>query len=407
MTTLKIETPQWAEPLLSPARYKGIFGGRGSGKSHERAETLIETFIMKPSTRFVGLREVQKSIAQSVKYLIESKIESMNVGAYFEVQQACIKRKDGAGMMLFQGMQNHTADSIKSLEGIDVAWFEEAQTCSQKSLDLLRPTIRKENSELWFSWNPNLETDPIDKLLRGPKPPPNSIVVEVNYMDNPWLPKTLRDEMEYDRSRDPDKYAHVWLGKYLTNSESRVFKNWTVDEFEAPNDAELRFGADFGFAADPTCLVRCYLVGRTLYIDYEAYMVGCEIVNTKDLFLTVPQAERWPIVADSARPETISHLRNHGFPKIMSAVKGKDSVNEGVEWLKSYNIVVHPRCKHIIDELTMYSYKRDSKTDKIMPILEDKHNHCIDALRYALEAVRRAPVKQAPQVKHVQTSHRW
>lgn len=387
--TLRIDTPSWAEKLLQPARYKGIFGGRGSGKSHERAEALVERFILDQNTRAVCIREIQKTLNQSVKRLIEIKIETMGAGDYFDVQESVIKAKHGSGQIIFQGMQNHTADSIKSLEGYDIAWVEEAQSLSQRSLDLLRPTIRKEGSEIWFTWNPNEATDPVDAFLRCDNPPPDSIVLQVNYSDNPWFPDVLKAEMEYDRARDFDKYSHVWLGGYIKNSESRVFRNWRVDEFEAPPDVYFRFGADWGFANDPTVLVRCHIIGRNLYIDYLAYMVGCEIVNTPELFLTVPQSEKWPIVADSSRPETISHLKKNGFPKMMAAVKGKDSIEEGIEFLKSYDIIVHPRCKQLIDELTHYSYKTDPLTGKILPVIEDKNNHVIDALRYACEAVRR------------------
>jgi phage terminase large subunit len=394
MSKLQLQTPAWAVPLLDPARYKGAHGGRGSGKSHFFAEMLIESHLLDQKRRSVCVREVQKSLAQSVKRLLELKIEQMNAGAYFEVQEAVIKSKRGDGMIIFQGMQNHTADSIKSLEGYDCAWVEEAQSLSQRSLDLLRPTIRKPGSELWFTWNPSQASDPVDHLLRGDKPPPDAVVLEVNFNENPWFPEVLRAEMEYDLARDPDKYAHVWRGGYLTNSTSRVFRNWRVEEFEAQKDAIHRLGADWGFASDPTVLVRCHIVGRTLYIDHEAYMIGCEIMNTPDLFMTVPEAEKWPMVADSSRPETISHMRKHGFPKIMAAVKGKDSVVEGVEWLKSYDIVVHPRCIHTIDELTFYSYKTDPLTGKVLPVLQDKQNHVIDALRYACEGVRRAAVVQ-------------
>ena len=348
---------------------------------------------MDQNSRSVCVREIQKSLNQSVKRLLETKIESMNAGAYFEVQEAVIKSKKGDGLIIFQGMQNHTADSIKSLEGYDRAWVEEAQSLSQRSLDLLRPTIRKPDSELWFTWNPNKIDDPVNYLLRGDKPPPDAVVLEVNFEQNPWFPDVLKAEMEYDRDRDQDKYAHVWRGGYLQNSTSRVFSNWKVEEFDTPADAVHRLGADWGFASDPTVLIRCHIIGRKLYIDYEAYMVGCEIVNTPDLFMTVPEAEKWPIVADSSRPETISHMRKNGFSKIMPAVKGAKSVEEGVEWLKSYDIIVHPRCTHTIDELTFYSYKSDALTGKVLPILDDRNNHVIDALRYACEGVRRAVTK--------------
>lgn len=392
-SVLQIQTPEVFLPLLEPARYKGVHGGRGSGKSHFFGEMLIERSIM-DKTDAVCIRENQKSLDQSVKKLLENKIESMNAGAYFEVQDKKIRSHNG-GLIIFQGMQNHTAESIKSLEGYDIAWVEEAQTLSQRSLDMLRPTIRKPSSEIWFSWNPRLSTDPVDVLLRGEAPPPNSVVLEANYHDNPWFPDVLRDEMEYDRRRDIDKYTHIWLGQYQRNSESRVFKNWTVEEFEIDPTQIIRQGADWGFASDPTVLVQCYIVGRTLYVPHEAYRVGCEIVDTPALFMTVPDSERWPITADNARPETISHMRKHGFPKIMPAVKGAKSLEEGVEFLKSFDIVVHPRCKHLIDELTLYKYKEDKQTAEVLPVLEDKDNHVIDALRYACEGARRAQKPQA------------
>ena len=378
-----------------------------SGKSHGFAEAMIEAHVIDQKRRSVCVREIQKSLAQSVKRLLELKIEQMGVQSYFEVQETQIKSRHGDGLIIFQGMQNHTSDSIKSLEGYDCAWVEEAQSLSQRSLDLLRPTIRKPNSELWFTWNPNQASDPVDSLLRGPNPPPDAIVREVNYRDNPWFPDVLKAEMEYDRSRDPDKYKHVWLGGYLSNSEARVFRNWSIEEFDTPEDATHRFGADWGFASDPTVLIRCHVIGRTIYVDHEAYRVGCEIMDTPDLFLTVPESEKWPIVADSARPETISHMQRHGFPKIMPAIKGPKSVEEGIEWLKSHDIVVHPRCKHTIDELSCYSYKTDPLTGAVLPVLADRDNHLIDALRYACEASRRAAPKKAVEVQPLATVNRW
>jgi phage terminase large subunit len=389
---LRLETPRAFLPLLQPARYKGAHGGRGSGKSHFFGDLWLEENVT-DKYDFVCLRETLKSLEFSVKKLLEEKISTNNAGAYFDVQDRRILSKRG-GVTIFEGMQNHTADSIKSLEGFDRAWFAEAQRASEKSLTLLRPTIRKTDSQLWFDWNPENETDPIDLLLRGDSLPTDAIVVRANYTDNPWLPDVLRDEMEFDKRRDPDKYAHVWLGEYRRNSEARVFKNWTVGEFEVDPAQIIRQGADWGFSVDPTVLVQCYIVGRRLYVPYEAYRVGCEIVDTPALFMTVPESEKWPITADSARPETISHMRKNGFPKIMPAVKGAKSLEEGVEFLKSFDIIVHPRCKRLIDELSLYKYKEDPLTGAILPILEDKDNHVIDALRYACEGARRAVVRK-------------
>lgn len=383
------------QPLLVPARYKGGHGGRGSGKSHFFAEQMVQETLTVPRTDAVCVREVQKSLQQSVKKLLEHKIEQLNVGYYYDVQQTLIRvvaGENAGGQIIFQGMQDHTSDSIKSLEGFRLLWGEEAQSLSQRSLDLIRPTIRLPNSELWFSWNPDGETDPIDALLRGPNKPPDAVVVEANFEDNPWFPEVLRAEMEYDRARDPEKYAHVWLGGYQQRSEARVFRNWRVEEFETAPGAQFRLGADWGFSVDPSVLVRCYQQGRTLYVDHEAYMVGCEIDMLPDLFARVPEADKWFITADSSRPETISYMRKHGFPRINPAVKGAKSVEEGIEFLRSFDIVVHPRCRHLIDELTLYRYKVDAKTQEVLPVLEDKDNHVIDALRYALEGVRRVQV---------------
>lgn len=392
--TLQIQTPRVYVPLLSEGRYKAAHGGRGSGKSHFFGEALIERALLEPGLRAVCIREVQKSLEQSVKRLLGDKIQQLGVGGYFDVLEREI-RTPGGGLIIFQGMQNHTADSIKSLEGYDIAWVEEAQSLSQRSLDMLRPTIRKPGSELWFSWNPRKASDPVDAFFRASAPPAGTRIIEANWSDNPFFPDVLRDEKDYDHRRDPDKYAHIWLGQYERNSEARVFRNWKIEEFETPDDARFYHGADWGFSVDPTVLVRCFIQGRTLYVDREVYKVGCEIDRTPALFDTlVPEkpgaARAWPIRADSARPETISYMRRHGYEKMTSSTKGKGSVEDGIEFLKSYDIVVHPRCTHTADELASYCYETDKLTGEILPKLADKKNHVIDALRYALEQLRRA-----------------
>ncbi len=386
--TLEIKTPRAFAPLLAPARYKGAHGGRGSGKSYFFVDLLIETCIMS-KTDAVCLREIQKSLDMSVKKLIEERIEALGVASLFTVQNAQILAPHG-GIIIFQGLQDHTADSIKSLQGFRIAWVEEAQSLSQRSLDLLRPTIRMDDSEIWFSWNPEKDTDPVDAFLRSIDAPSDAIVVEVNFDDNPDFPQVLRDEMEYDRQRDFDKYMHVWMGKYKQQSEALVFKNWKVEEFKSSESATFRLGADWGFAVDPSVLIRCYIDGRRLYVDHEAYMVGCEIDQLGDLFDRVPDSRKWFITADSARPETISYMQKHGYPKISAATKGAGSIEDGIEFLKTYDIIVHPRCVETIKELQTFSYKVDKLTGKVLPVLLDKNNHVIDALRYACEGARKS-----------------
>lgn len=394
-----METPRWALPLLEDARFKVAHGGRGGGKSTFFAGLLVEEHIMNPNQRSICVRAVQNSIEQSVKQLIEEVIYSAGLSDHFEILNTEIKNKKGTGVMVFKGLQNYNSANIKSFQGFDRAWIEEAVDLSQKGWDDLEPTIRKAGSQIWVSFNPRYKTDPVDALFRSEAPPEDSIIVNVNIHDNPWATEANIKSMEYDRGRDIDKYNHVWLGGYLTNSESRVFKNWKVEDFEAPEDAVFRFGADFGFAKDPTVLIRCYIIGRKLYIDYEAHAIELEIVDTPELFLSIPESERYPMTADSSRPETISHLRKHGFPKILGAVKGKNSIEEGIEWLKSFDIMVHPRCVHTIDELTHYSYKTDPLTDNVLPVFEDKNNHVIDALRYACEGARRLSAVQDEPVE--------
>jgi phage terminase large subunit len=422
--TLQIPCARAYEPLLQPSRYKGVFGGRGSAKSHFFADQLIENAMARRGLRFVCVREVQKSLDQSVKLLLEDKIKEYKLLSDFEIMHNQIVTP-GEGIISFQGMQDHTANSIKSLEGYDGVWVEEAQTLSDRSLTLLRPTIRKEDSELWFSWNPENDTDPVDKLLRKDKPD-NSIVIATTWRDNPWFPDVLRREMEWDRRIDFEKYQNVWEGQYQKRSSSRVFKNYRVEEFTAPANANFNLGADWGFSVDPSTLVRCYeeridpATGqpwprKRLYIDHECYAIGCEIEYLPAFFdglvcgCTIDfnngqtigtcrdskfhgWARTRAVIADSSRPDTISHLRRHGYPGMEAAKKGQNSVKEGVQFLQGYEIILHPRCKHTLDEFNNYSFVVDKLSGIVTNELEDKKNHIIDPVRYALEQLRGALV---------------
>ena len=401
-----IRLPDWSKCLFDEShRYIVLRGGRGSAKSRSVARALIVRASKKP-LRILCSREIQKSIKDSVKRLLDDTRNEHGLQDFYESTDTEIRGRNGS-LFIFVGLRSNI-ESIKSMEGIDICWVEEASSCSYDSLKQLIPTIRKPGSQIIFTYNPRYENDPVDQMFRQDELPPRTHIEDVNYDRNPWFPDVLREEMEYDKARDYDKYLHVWEGQYLTNANSRVFKNWSVEEFEAPQDAIFRFGADFGFAIDPTVLVRCYIIGRKLYIDYEAHAVELEIIDTPELFFTIPESEKWPMTADSSRPETISHLRKHGFPKINASVKGANSVVEGIEWLKSFEILVHPRCKHTIDELTLYSYKTDPLTDKVLPVLEDKNNHVIDALRYACEGARRAQAQTKPkEFTPIPTASAW
>lgn len=226
---ISIPTAAVFEPLLQPARYKGAHGGRGSGKSHFFAELLVEECLRFPGLRAVCVREVQKSLAESAKKLIEDKIEALGVGSLFDVQKSEIKTP-GGGSILFQGMQDHTAETIKSLEGIDRCWVEEAQTLSENSWRMLRPTIRADGSEIWASWNPRFETDPVDKFFRKDKHDASRVVcVEANWRDNPWFPKELEEERQDDLRNDPEAVPHVWDGGYVTILKGAYYAAGLVD----------------------------------------------------------------------------------------------------------------------------------------------------------------------------------
>ena len=383
-----LDVPAVFEPLLQPVRYLGAFGGRGSGKSHFFAGLAVAKMATEDGFRIVCVREVQVSIKDSVKQLIEDKIAQLGLTAFFTITDQEIRGRNGS-LCIFRGLQNHTAASIKSLENFSVAWIEEAQTISQMSLDLLTPTIRKDGSQIWASWNPVSETDPIDAMFRADDRN-NSVAVMANWNDNPYFPEALRDDMERDRDRNPDKYQHVWGGKYQSLSEARIFRNFRVGEIDPPTRVVWFGGVDFGFAVDPTFALRCCLIGeRTLYIDHEACEVGVATEALPLLLGQVPGLGKWPSIADSARPETIDYLKRHGFPKMRGAKKGKGSVEDGISFLQGLDIVVHPRCPNLIREFGSYAYRTDKRTGTILPEPEDANNHGIDALRYAVERLHR------------------
>jgi len=246
LSTLRREVARVYRPLLDQSRYKGAYGGRGSGKSHFFAEQIVVESIANPGLRSVCIREVQRTLAQSAKRLIEDKIAALGVGHLFGIFTDRIETP-GGGLITFAGMQDHTAESIKSLEGVGRAWIEEAQTLSARSLALLRPTIRAEGSEIWASWNPTRKSDAIDVFLRG-SDLPGAIVVKANWRDNPWFPAVLEDERKLDLERYPDRYDHIWEGGYAKAFEGAYFAKQLAEA-----KAQKRIGR---VSADPLLPVR-------------------------------------------------------------------------------------------------------------------------------------------------------
>ena len=363
-------------------RYTVLHGGRGSGKSHAVATFLIVKALEQPK-RILCTREIQQSLADSVKKLLEDKISDLGLTAFFEVQHDKIIGVNGS-LIIFKGLARN-AQEIKSTEGLDYVWVEEAQNVSRHSLEILTPTVRKENSQILYTMNPTDAGDPVyvDYVLADRD---DTLKIKANYSDNRYFPDVLVNEMEYCRRVDYDKYLHIWEGQCVAHSEAQVFYGkWVVDEVVAPENTFFYFGADWGFSKDPTALVRCFVKDNKLFIDREAYGVGIDTDKLPALFDTVEGVRNYPIIADSARPETISYLRQRGF-NIQGARKGKGSVEDGVSFIRSFEqIVIDHRCKHTIDEFRLYQYKTDKKTGLISTVLEDGNNHVVDALRYGLE----------------------
>lgn len=383
MSITRIKLPRWAKPLRDPARYKILHGGRGGGKSYAVADQLLIDAVTMPH-RVLCAREYQASIKDSVHRLLADRIDTLGLSNFYEVQRDAIYGRNGTAF-IFRGVR-HNVQSIKSMTGITRVWVEEAQTVSEESWRILIPTIRDEGSEIWLTLNPHRKEDATSQRFIE-KPPAGAINIRINWDDNPYFPETLDQERKRDQDRlDPATYAHIWEGAYIENTAAQVFADkYKVQEFETGDWDGPYYGADWGFSQDPTTIVRCWVHEDCLYIDHEAYQVGVDIDRTAELFDTVPGARSHTVRADSARPETISYLQRHGYPRMTGVQKWAGSVEDGIQHMRGYRrIIVHPRCTHTLDEMRLYSYKVDRLSGDILPKIVDAHNHCIDAIRYAL-----------------------
>lgn len=400
---INIQTPRWCLDFLeTDARYQGISGGRGGGKSHFLIEQVVEE-CMYGHIRAACMREVQMSIKDSVKQLIEDKIDALGVRSYFKSTEREIVGPNES-LFIFRGLRKHTSSSIKSLEGFNRAIYEEAQTISQRSLDLALPTFRS-GSKQRFAWNPEDKGDPVDKHFIENEGDPDFLHRHITYKDNPFFPVELHGDVRRDKLRDIDKFNHVWGGKYYARKDSLVFRNWETFHFDVPSNVVWLHGADWGFSIDPTVLVRAFVgdwtggrptynpAGKTLFVTHEAYKVGLELEDIPAYWdkidpHNIGSSRDWPIIADSSHPQNISHLRRHGYARIQPAHKGPNSVMEGIKFLQNFDIVVHPRCVHTRDELSNYHFKVDPLTELVIPVLQTDKNHVIDSLRYLAEPIR-------------------
>ncbi|MEY0408516.1 PBSX family phage terminase large subunit [Providencia rettgeri] len=394
MTVARIEIP----PKLIPAfegnyRYRCSHGGRGSAKTRTFAlMTAIRGYMAAMNGQsgvILCAREYMNSLEESSMEEVKQAIRSVPwLNDFYELGEKYIRTKCRSVSYVFAGLR-HNLDSIKSKARILIAWVDEAESVSEIAWTKLSPTVREAGSEIWVTWNPERDGSATDKRFRK-NPPDNAVVVEMNYDDNPWFPSVLEDERLNDQARlDSATYAWIWEGAYLENSDKQVLANkYVVQSF--PDDLwqkadRLLFGADFGFAKDPNTLLRQFILNDCLYIEYEAYGVGVELDHMPEFYDKIPEARKWPIKADSARPETISYLKRQGF-NISAAKKWQGSVEDGITHLRGFKqIIIHPRCKETAKEARLYSYKTDRITGEVLPVILDANNHCWDAVRYGLD----------------------
>lgn len=414
MTTARVQLPPKLIPVFAPPRgsvqYRGAKGGRGSGKSFNFAKMAAIWGLVEP-LRILCAREFQASIAESFHAELKAAIASEPwLEAHYDVGRDYLRSHDGRTEFFFRGLRRNT-QSIKSLAKIDLTIVEEAEDVPEESWLALEATVfRQPKSELWPIWNPRAEAfkDPSSGRWTGSpvdarfvkNPPPNAIIVEMNWQDNPFFPPVLELLRRREQERlDPNTYAHVWEGEYLTNSDRQVLAGkYRVAEFEPGPDWDGPYqGGDFGFAQDPTAAVRVWIKDDTLYVEREAGKAQLEIDHTAGYICArIPRFSEYLTRWDNARPESISYLVRNGLPRSEAAPKWQGSVEDGIAFLRGFKeIVIHPRCSQTIREARLYSYKIDKNTGDVLPDIVDAHNHFWDAVRYALAPLIRkrfAPV---------------
>lgn len=384
--------PDWGAPIFDREwSYWFLHGGRGSAKTQTIAMGLALRGA-EEKLRVVCFRAVQNNVDESVRQELVDAICRAGLENDYDIKEKYIRHVVTRTTFTFRGMQK--PGSLRGLAGVDIVWIDEAQDVSAKALRSLVPTLRKETAQMIFTFNPMTPDDAVWKLKAICDGDPDAIVMEKNWRDNPWFPDKLNKDRIRDLKRDPMEYQHIWEGKFWQRSDSVIFAGCCEFglEFDPPPAWECRpfYGADFGYANDPSTLVRCWITDGCLWIDHAAFGWHIELDNLHALYERVPQSGDWPILADSARPDIISLVKRQGY-KIVGAEKGKDSIEAGITFMRSFDsIKVHKRCTHLQDEFMKYSWKVDPKTDQVLPVIVDDFNHGIDAIRYALAPLIKA-----------------
>lgn len=394
MTDVHVNLPQPLVEVLGPERgsyvYRVLKGGRGSGKS-VGAATIAAIWGFTEPLRILCVRQFQNSIQESFYREVVDALELHPwLKEHYTITKESITGKNGT-QFIFKGLDRNP-QSIKSLAKIDLTIVEEAEDIPEQSWVNLEATVlRQPKSEIFVIYNPRKENSPVDYRFIKNKAP-RSIVAELNYSDNPFFPEGLETLRKRDLEIfDYPLYQHIWLGAYLKNSKSQIFNGrYEAKEFEPDPSWSMFQGLDWGYSQDPTAAIRAYVHDECLWISHEAGGVGIELDDVPRAVASIPDFHRYAVRADSAQPAMISHVKHRGLPMIVPALKGKGSVLDGIQFIRSFRrVYIHPRCKQTLNEFATYSWKVDRLSGDVLDTPVDANNHWIDALRYALEPIMR------------------
>lgn len=373
--------------IVPKYRFCIAWGGRGSGKTYAIAALLLSLACQKKIV-VVCSRSIKGSIADSVHAVLKLRIDEFGLTKYFKITREKITCLVTGSEFIFKGLLTNV-DNLKGIPVINYIWIEEADSLTRHAWETLKPSTRADNSQIFISINPRNKTDCIYKDFISEDAPKDSqaYVCYVHWSANNYFNRILNDERLRCMKNNPDMYQHIWEGALLEHSHAQIFYGkWCVQSFTEDKNVQAYYGLDFGYSVDATAAIRCYIEDNNLYITHEFYSTKIEIDETGiKCEKAIPDFKYNKIMADSARPETISYMKRQGY-RVQGAKKGKGSIEDGIAFIRSFDkVIIHPRCENIINEFNLYSYKVDTITDDITTKIVDKHNHCIDALRYALE----------------------
>ncbi len=396
----KIQFTEHFTPLFIPTdphyktRFITYYGGRAGMKTWQVGRGIL-CRTQRQRMRVLCTREHQARIRDSVFELLRGQAYMLGISGFFDFRQTSILAANGSEI-IFEGLSDFRRK--KGVEDIDLVWNEEGENTTEESWVAMEATIRKAGSQIITNFNTGQEEDFIyQELVVGAGQ--DHLTQLVTYLDNPWASEETIRSAERMKKKDPDAYAHIWLGQPWTRSDAQILNGcWRIDEMDIPKDEDGNitadgpyFGADFGFSSDAATLIKFWIIGRTkenpgiLYIEHEAYEHGVEVNDYPEFYDRIEGSRDHTIRADNSRPEIISHIKKKDF-KIVSAKKWDGSVKDGITFLRAFDeIVIHPRCKYTAQEARLWKYKTDRLTGDVLPVVIDANNHCFDAIRYGLQ----------------------